>query len=134
MGEGGLITLWQGEIRLAEDRGLCAAGEVLPQDEATAAVMIAAILARNFASDCWPGWYRAQLDGPGDAVTVEEGDTRVRLARVLLERRQVADFTAPALAVVRARVLASTLGGSGLPVGCAGGPGVVAMGEEGCGG
>ncbi|MBS2966586.1 hypothetical protein KGA66_26345 [Actinocrinis puniceicyclus] len=105
-----MITYWQGEIQLAESTGVCALGASLPQDQTTACVMLAAILVRNFAADCWPGWYRAQVYCADDTATVLEGDTRVRLARVLFDRRERPEFTVSALTAVRATLLAMTLG------------------------
>lgn len=125
-------TYWQGEIPLAASGGMCALGASLPQDQATAAVVLAAILARNFAAGQWPGWYRAQVDEPGGAVAVVEDDARVRLARGLLERRAAAGFTVAVLAVVRGELLAQTSGGAGAAV-RGGRPGSVTGSQGGCG-
>ncbi len=105
-----MITYWQGQLRLAGNVGMCAEASSLPQDDATAAVVIAAILVRHFAREQWPGCYRALIEGPGGTVTVAEDDERVRLARLLLANRERRELTASTLAAARAGVLASTLG------------------------
>ncbi len=108
-----VISYWQGCLRLVADPGdpgVCGEAVSLPQDEATAAVVIAAILVRHFARGQWPGWYRARIEGPGGVMTVTEDDERVRLARLLLDRYGRLGLTASALAAVRGRVLACTLG------------------------
>ena len=105
-----VISYWQGCLRLAPDVGVCGEAVSLPQDEATAAVVIAAILARHYACAHWPGCYQARIEMPGGVVTVAEDDERVRLARLLLYQRERPELTACALAAVRSKVLASTLG------------------------
>lgn len=104
------ISYWQGCLRLAPFAGTCDEAASLPQDEATAAVTIAAILVRHFARNRWPGWYQARIEGPGGVVTVAEDDERVRLARLLLSEYQQQEVSASVLAAVRSKVLASTLG------------------------
>lgn len=114
-----VITYWQLSIRLAPSVGVCAEAAVLPQDEATAAVVLGAILARNFGTR-WPGMYRAQVDTHADSepVTVVEADARVALARSLLTRTSAngqpsyEDFTASRLARVREAVLVAARDGS----------------------
>ena len=130
----GVISYWQGCVRLAPDVGLCGEAASLPQDEATAAVVIAAILVRHYARGRWPGWYQARIEGPGGVVTVAEDDERVRLARLVLEGRERPELTASALNAVRSRVLASTLGGKARPtVDNNMQPGSLVAFEEGCG-
>jgi hypothetical protein len=112
-----VITYWQESLRLAGDVGVCAEASGLPQDEATAAVVIAAILARHFGqrpSALACAMYRAELvtdDGSSSVVSGE--DARVAFARSLLSNAlrngRVAgrDFAAPQLARVRETVLAA---------------------------
>lgn len=79
-----LQGLRQDPIVLA-DVGMGAAALALPQDELTAVVRIAAILARNYGRRL-PGEYWAviaQEDG-ADPVVVTEDDPRVPVARDLL--------------------------------------------------
>ena len=108
------ISYWQQSLRLAGDVGVCAVAPGLPQDEATAAVVIAAILARNFgprppALSC--GMYRAELDTGNGSCVVRGVDARVVLARRLLARAVPGDrmvwrgFTTAELAQVREAVL-----------------------------
>lgn len=105
-----VITYWQDELKLAGDIGLCGEAISLPQDEATAAVVIAAILDRNFGTGYWSGCYRARIEGPDGVAVVMEDDARVRLARVLLANRDRSELTASTLAAARGGVLASVLG------------------------
>ena len=111
VGEGvSVISYWQDCLRLADGVGMCGEAASLPQDEATAAVVIAAILVRHYARGRWPGWYRARIEGAGGVVTVAEDDERVRLARLLLEAHGRADYAASTLTAVRGKVLACVLG------------------------
>ena len=129
-----VITYWQGELRLAGDIGVCAEAATLVQDEATAAVMIAAILVRNFAPGQWPSWYRARIEAPGGVAVVTEDDARVRLARLLLANRERPALTACALATVRAGVLASLLGERAESALVSEGPDAMTGYQERCGG
>lgn len=100
------ITYFQGAVVLA-DVGTGAQALALPQDESTALVRIAAILARNYGSRM-PGEYRAVIEG-GDAagpVVVAEDDPRMTRARALL--RAIAtdrEYTAAELSAVRLALL-----------------------------
>jgi hypothetical protein len=81
------ITYFQGAVVLA-DVGTGAQALELPQDELTAAVRIAAILARNYGTRL-PGEYQAviETDGTTDGparVVIREDDRRVLRARDLL--------------------------------------------------
>lgn len=129
-----VISYWQGCLRLAPDFGVCGEAVSLPQDEATAAVVIAAILVRNFAPGQWPGWYRARIEAPGGVVTVAEDDTRVRLARLLLANRERPGLTACALATARVGVLASVLGERAGSASTNEGSDAMTGYQEGCGG
>lgn len=100
------ITYLQGPAQslvVVADVGSGAAALRLPQDEATAAVRIGAILARNFGTRL-PGEYRALItteDG-ADPVAVAEDDPRVLLARDLLAKMaQGRDYTVEELGAVR---------------------------------
>lgn len=110
-----VISYWQGCMRLTPGIGVCGDAVSLPQDEATASVVIAAILVRNYTRGQSPGWYQARIEEADSVVVVTEDDARVRLARLLLELRAQTEFTARAVAAVRGRVLASTLGESAAP-------------------
>ncbi|MBS2963387.1 hypothetical protein KGA66_10045 [Actinocrinis puniceicyclus] len=95
------ITYLQGAVVLA-DVGSGAQALALPQDELTALVRIAAILARNFGSRL-PGEYRAVLrDADGSHRVITEDDPRIAQARDLLRAiAQDRDYTAPELEQVR---------------------------------
>jgi len=99
-----------GCLRLAPNVGACGEAAPLPQDETTATVVIAAILARHYARGRWPGWYQARIESAAGVVTVTEDDERVRLARLLLDERERPEVTASVLAAVRGKVLVSMLG------------------------
>ena len=77
------IEYWQGGLRLAAF-GVRDAAWSLPQDEVTAAVVLAALLARNLAEDRWPSEYRAMVRVGMSSVEVAEDDPRVASARVML--------------------------------------------------
>ncbi|HEU5429209.1 MAG TPA: hypothetical protein VFU74_20180 [Actinocrinis sp.] len=78
------ITYFQGAVVLA-DVGTGAQALALPQDELTAAVRIAAILARNFGK-LMPGEYQAviEVDDAAARLLIREDDLRVLRARDLL--------------------------------------------------
>lgn len=87
----------------------------LPQDEATAVVVLGAMLARHLDKDTWPGEYRAVVRGEGAFTMITEDDLRVASVRTLLlgvftvecgclVRR---DFTAAELEAARCAVLAA---------------------------
>jgi len=105
-----VITYWQGGLPLAGDIGICGEAVSLPQDEATAAVVIAAILTRNYGASQWPGCYRARIEAAGGALVVAEDDARVRLARLVLAHRDRPQLDAATLAAARGTVLASSMG------------------------
>ena len=102
------ITYFQGAVILA-DVGTGAQALTLPQDELTAAVRIAAILARNYGT-MLPGEYRAviEADDAGTAaarVVVKEDDPRVVQARDLLAAIATdCEYTAAELDEVRRRL------------------------------
>jgi hypothetical protein len=103
------ITYFQGAEVLA-DVGNGAQALVLPQDEATAIVRMAAILARNFGSRM-PGEYRAVI-APGDdandapPVVIAENDPRVVRARHLLSAiANDREYTVAELGAVRLALL-----------------------------
>lgn len=103
------ITYLQGSAVLA-DVGSGAQALALPQDESTAVVRIAAILARNYGSRM-PGEYRALINtGDGaDPVVVAEEDPRIARARDLLTAIAAdRDYTAAELAAVRLVLFEST--------------------------
>src|SRR5437016_2916612 len=77
------IAYWQCDMRLVPANPQT---RTLPQDEATAAVVIAAILARNLESGSWPGEYWASVDSGGadPPAVVAEDDPRVAVARATL--------------------------------------------------
>lgn len=99
------ITYYQGAVVLA-DVGIGALALALPQDELTAVVRIAAILARNYGT-LLPGEYQAVIEaGDGEdtaaRVVVREADPRVAQARDLLVAIAVdRDYTAAELDEVR---------------------------------
>jgi hypothetical protein len=98
------ITYYQGAVVLA-DVGTGARALDLPQDELTAAVRIAAILARNFGT-LMPGEYQAVIEA-GDAarVVVREDDPAVVRARDLLsEIATDREYTAAELDEVRRKL------------------------------
>jgi hypothetical protein len=109
------IEYWQGGFQLVAF-GMREASRSLPQDEATAAVMLGALLARNFADDAWPGVYQAVVRDERTTVTVAEDDLRVAAVRELLRGcRELSngqqirrDFTAEEFD--QARTLALTIG------------------------
>jgi len=78
------ITYFQGAVVLA-DVGTGAQALALPQDELTAAVRIAAILARNYGQ-LMPGEYQAviEIDDAPARMLIMEDDPRVVRARDLL--------------------------------------------------
>lgn len=85
------------------DVGMGAAALRLPQDELTAVVRIAAILARNYGKRL-PGEYWAVIaqDGGADPVVVTEDDPRVPAARDLLSAiARGREYTAEEFVVVR---------------------------------
>jgi hypothetical protein len=96
------ITYFQAGAVLA-DVGDGAHALTLPQDELTAVVRIAAILARNFGSRL-PGEYEAVIE-PGDdsgRVVVTEDDPRIVRARdLLIALGANREYTAVELAAVR---------------------------------
>lgn len=102
------ITYWQGSIRLASHVGTCLEASALPQDEVTAAVVLAVILARHFTMA--PGWYQARVErADGHTVVVDEGDERVVMARELLGGTvRGRGMNATSLRTLRAAVLAGT--------------------------
>jgi hypothetical protein len=77
------IEYWQGGLRLVAF-DLRAVSRSLPQDEATAAAVLGALLARNIADDRWPGVYRAVVREGSGVVEVAEDDLRVAAVRELL--------------------------------------------------
>jgi hypothetical protein len=113
----GEIEYWQGGLRLVAFDGRDVASS-LPQDEASAAVVLGALLTRHFADGAWPGEYRAVVRcGDGAVLEVGEDDLRVAAVRELLRgcREQSLDgswvrrdFTVEEL--VQARELALAVG------------------------
>lgn len=109
------ITYWQGRTGATPTMLADPAPGQMPQDEATAAVVIAAILARNIADGRWPGEYSAHVssDTAAEPVLVNEDDPRVAVARKLLISltgggyfaREYRDFTAQELTRARQAVL-----------------------------
>src|SRR5947209_11020907 len=96
------ITYFQGAVVLA-DVGTGAQALALPQDELTAAVRIAAILARNYGK-LMPGEYQAVVEAEDVAarVLVREADPRVVRARDLLTSIATdREYTAAELGEVR---------------------------------
>lgn len=100
------ITYLQGprhDPTVLADVGMGTVALELPQDELTAAVRIAAILARNYGKRL-PGEYWAMIaqeDGAGPVV-VAENDPRVLLARDLLAGiAQDREYTAEEFGAVR---------------------------------
>lgn len=76
------ITYWQCAFPLAT-AGVIAEAASLPQDQVTAAVVVAALIARH--PDPWPGAYTALVDdGDGEPFVVDPDDPRVKLARQVL--------------------------------------------------
>jgi hypothetical protein len=102
------ITYFQGAVVLA-DIGTGALALTLPQDELTAVVRIAAILARNYGT-LLPGEYQAVIEaGDGEdtaaRVVVREADPRVVQARDLLVAIATdREYTAAELDEVRRRL------------------------------
>ena len=97
-----LITYYQGAVVLA-DVGVGAQALALPQDEFTAVVRIAGILARNYG-ERMPGEYRAVIETgrDGSPVVVNEDDPRIARARdLLMSIATDRDFTAAELEKVR---------------------------------
>lgn len=111
------IEYWQGDLRLVAFGGRDVA-RTLPRDEATAAVVLAALLARHLDAETWPGEYRAVVHYGATSimtsVVVAEDDPRVAAARKLLSglftvvdgRTVRRDFTAQELETVRGAVIA----------------------------
>lgn len=96
------ITYYQGAVVLA-DLGTGAQALTLPQDELTAAVRIAAILARNYGT-LTPGEFRAVIEADDTAapMVIREDDPRVVRARDLLATiATVREYTAAELDEVR---------------------------------
>jgi len=81
--DGAEIEYWQGGLRLVAFGGRDVARS-LPQDETAAAVVLGAMLARNFDDGTWPGEYRAVVLGDGARVVIAEDDLRVAAARAML--------------------------------------------------
>ncbi len=102
------ITYFQGSVVLA-DVGTGAEARALPQDQLTAVVRIAAILARNFGTRM-PGEYRALIRAGHDAadLVVTEQDSRVARARDLLMAIATdRDYTAAELGAARQALIDS---------------------------
>jgi hypothetical protein len=89
-----------------------AESRTLPQDAATAAAQIAAIVARNPSREKWPGAYVARIR-PGDGSepwTLTEDDAAVAEARRVLEGfGRNRPYSASELAVARQAVLDARL-------------------------
>jgi hypothetical protein len=91
------------------DVGMGAAALALPQDELTAVVRIAGILARNYGKRL-PGEYWAVIarDDGAEPAVVTEDDPRVPLARDLLTGiARGREYTADDLGAVRRALLGS---------------------------
>ena len=102
------ITYLQGAVVLA-DVGSGAAALALPQDEVTAVVRIAAILARNYGARM-PGEYRALIDagdGAKRTVITEEEPWVVKARELLASIATDRDYTAAELDAVRQVLLDS---------------------------
>jgi hypothetical protein len=84
------------------------ASSSLPQDEVTAAVILGALLARNFAAGWWPGEYRAvvRFDDGRCPVEIAEEDPRVKAARERLFRLGQYDYGEMELRMARAAAAA----------------------------
>lgn len=101
------ITYFQGAVVLA-DVGTGAQALNLPQDELTAAVRIAAILARNYGT-LLPGEYQAVIQADAESaaarIVIREDDPRVVRARDLLVAIATdREYTAAELDEVRRRL------------------------------